>query len=693
MIKHNYSRRIYALGLAAVMGLSLFLPGCSASSSNPSSTITTAPVEDKAQKAALAVFDQLFSAPDYRALYAAAGIQDTAFENAETYAAYMEELVGSGKLSCVPSDGQYAVTAAGVTVATFTVAEKDGQWGLDQLNLSLDRSKYCTVLTAPDAKVCVNGVTLDESYVVQRIETVAEDYIPDTLDGYQAVIYRVDGLLVAPTVQVYDNAGQEVVVDGIDGMYSQDLSSGQPTQAEIDLLVSASKTYCRYMIGNLGKTYVQKYFDTESDAYYIMTHIDKWMQSYTGYRFVEPVITDFYRYSDNLYSARVEMSMFVTRKDGTEKEYPFHSTLLVEKQNGSWMVCEMYNLNLQQQVVQVRLDFVQDGQLVGTQMVDATANTVLTPSVQGQSGQFLGWYAPGEDAPLLIPDESGAATVPFGTTLAPVVLTARFDGQPATQAGEWDSYPDGIRIEQFSGTTFDASVMIIRDPSQVYMATSTENFSKDIPGLRINEAMEKEGAIAAINAGAFYDNGTSQLIVGSMPEGLVIAGGRVVWNKIQMGMPENGFVGFDSNNKLIVAHSMTASKAMELGIRDGCCFGPALIMDGQINEKVYSGNFSWNPRTAIGQRSDGAVIFLCIDGRQANSLGGTYKDIIDIMLAYGAVNACNLDGGSSSVMLYRDTYGRYGEAGQIQMINNYSVLQAEPRRMPNYFMVKPAEEN
>jgi exopolysaccharide biosynthesis protein len=234
--------------------------------------------------------------------------------------------------------------------------------------------------------------------------------------------------------------------------------------------------------------------------------------------------------------------------------------------------------------------------------------------------------------------------------------------------------------------------MIIRDPSKVYMATSTENFSKDIPGLRITEAIEREGAIAAINAGAFYDNGTSNPVVGSVPEGLVIAGGKVVWNRVEMGVPENGFVGFNKDNVLVVAHSMTANKAMELNIRDGCCFGPVLIMNGQVNEKVYNGNSGWNPRTAIGQRADGAVIFVCIDGRQANSLGGTYRDVINIMQEYGAVNACNLDGGSSSVMLYRDNQGLYGEAGKVQMINNYSVLQAEPRRMPNFFMVAPSKE-
>ena len=277
-----------------------------------------------------------------------------------------------------------------------------------------------------------------------------------------------------------------------------------------------------------------------------------------------------------------------------------------------------------------------------------------------------------------------------------VQIQINTDTSISGQTDEWKNYPDGIRIEHVSGDTYNAHVMIIRDPSKVYMATSTDKFSKDIPGTRINEQIETEGAIAAINAGAFFDNGTSSPSVGSVPEGLVISDGKVVWNS--GAAPEEGFAGFNQDNVLVVAQTMTASRAMELGIRDGCCFGPVLIMNGNVNSEVYNSNSGYNPRTAIGQRQDGAVIFLCIDGRTASSLGGTYADIINIMVEYGAVNACNLDGGSSALMLYRDQYNRYpnydperifGNDGDVLMINNYSLLQKNPRKMPTFFMVAP----
>ena len=256
---------------------------------------------------------------------------------------------------------------------------------------------------------------------------------------------------------------------------------------------------------------------------------------------------------------------------------------------------------------------------------------------------------------------------------------------------EWANYPDGIRIERVAGDTYNAHVMIIRDPSTVYMGTSTEKYSTAIPGKRITEMMDANpDAVAAVNAGAFFDDGTSNSSVGSYPLGLVVSNGKTVWESgKQPGL--EGFAGFNNENILVVSQKNLSKKEAEaIGIRDGCCFGPVLLMDGEVNLEAYNNNSGFNPRTAIGQRADGAVIFVCIDGRQVASPGGTYADIINIMVEFGAVNACNMDGGSSSVMMYRDERGLFGDAGAVTMINNYSLLQSQPRRMPNFWMVRKA---
>ena len=245
---------------------------------------------------------------------------------------------------------------------------------------------------------------------------------------------------------------------------------------------------------------------------------------------------------------------------------------------------------------------------------------------------------------------------------------------------EWAGFPEGLRVEEVHGDTYNAYVMLIRDPSRVYLCPSSRSYSRSRPGTRITKQIETEGASAAINGGAFFDNGTISPEVGSVPCGLVVSEGEILWDD---GSSYYGFAGFNDDDILVVSKTMSADEARQARIRDGCCYGPVLIMNSSVNEEAYNTNSGYNPRTAIGQRSDGAVILLCIDGRQAGSLGATYADVIDVMVEYGAVNACNLDGGSSTVMLLRN------ENSEVQVVNNVSLLQEEPRRMPTFFMVRP----
>ena len=256
---------------------------------------------------------------------------------------------------------------------------------------------------------------------------------------------------------------------------------------------------------------------------------------------------------------------------------------------------------------------------------------------------------------------------------------------------EWTPYPDGIRIDTYEGENFTAQIMLVRDPSRLYLATSSETLSKDTPGLKIDAAIEKEGAVAAINAGTCWDDGTGSLEVGSVPLGLNLSKGKVVWDSFSEATPDTGFVGFNRDNILIVANSVTEEEALELGIRDGCASGTVLIVNGDAVDIDHSG---YSPRTAIGQRADGTVILVCTNGRTDEFIGATLPDVIAILQEYGAVNACALLGGSSANMLYRDTQGLYGETGTVHMFNPESAEHniftgLALRRLPTFWMVKP----
>lgn len=251
----------------------------------------------------------------------------------------------------------------------------------------------------------------------------------------------------------------------------------------------------------------------------------------------------------------------------------------------------------------------------------------------------------------------------------PDMIQIADDSENKEDNDEWSGYPDGIRIDHIKGNTYRGYVMLVKDPSRVYVATSSD-FTSGQPGLRILDALAAEGAVAATNAGGFPDDGG--VGAGNVPIGLTISKGRILWGGESAVW--KGVIGFDNNNVLIVGN-MSGSQALEKGIRDCITFGPILIVNGEPSS-VSGDTGSLNPRTAIGQRADGTVLMVCIDGRMSSSLGASYTDLINIMLEYGAINAANLDGGSSTHMAYNG-----------ELINVSSSLYG-PRRMPTFIMVK-----
>jgi len=137
-------------------------------------------------------------------------------------------------------------------------------------------------------------------------------------------------------------------------------------------------------------------------------------------------------------------------------------------------------------------------------------------------------------------------------------------------------------------------------------------------------------------------------------------------------------VAFTKEGMLIVGkHSMAQLK--ELGIKEGVSFGPPLIVNGKPTITKGDGGWGIAPRTAIGQKETGEVLLLVIDGRSLSSFGATLRDVQDILLKYGAVNAANLDGGSSATMYFNG-----------MVINKPSDKLGE-RTVPTAFVVSASE--
>lgn len=207
-----------------------------------------------------------------------------------------------------------------------------------------------------------------------------------------------------------------------------------------------------------------------------------------------------------------------------------------------------------------------------------------------------------------------------------------------------DKDNDLYKVINISGSGYQGFLVAIYDPSRIHIATSKY---LGVRGESILTVSERENAIIAMNASGFYDPDWNSN--GAIPHGTVISNGQVVSDYADANMG-GGFIGFDKENKLILGN-MSKEQAVNTGYRDAIEFGPYLIVNGK--RSFIKGNGGWGiaPRSAIGQRQDGIVLFLVINGRISSSIGADMVDLCDIMERYGAYNAANLDGGASSELV------------------------------------------
>jgi exopolysaccharide biosynthesis protein len=200
---------------------------------------------------------------------------------------------------------------------------------------------------------------------------------------------------------------------------------------------------------------------------------------------------------------------------------------------------------------------------------------------------------------------------------------------------------NGILIVKVSGDGYNGKLAIIKNAAQVRLGVSNQLGTS---GQTVGQIAKNNGAVLAINASGFADpewQGT-----GGQVAGLLIANGKMLNKPVK-----NDYlnIGFSEDDRLYIGLS-----TKEMVFRDAVQFIPALIINGK-NVTDGSLGFGIQPRSAIGQAEDGTVFLLTIDGRQIGySLGTTVGVCAEILLRYGAVQASNLDGGSSTLMIYRD---------------------------------------
>ena len=285
---------------------------------------------------------------------------------------------------------------------------------------------------------------------------------------------------------------------------------------------------------------------------------------------------------------------------------------------------------------------------------------------------------------------------PVRRVLAETVLTSQHHGWAALIAtpGEmrrwsrsWAETPDvtvvtpvpaqpasgPLTLSTVNGPGYHGWLLTVPDPKRIILGTSDRlgNY-----GERTSVMAPRYGALAGVNGGGFMDPYGEGY--GGAPIGVTMSEGRVV--PADPDDTSDYVIGFNLQDQLVVG-KWNIAQSRALGIRDGVSFKPLLISGGLPEITTGDGGWGIGPRTAIGQRADGTVLFLVIDGRQAGSLGATLRQVQGILLAHGAVTAANLDGGSSTV-LWKDG-----------AVVNHPASPFGERTIPDAFLIMPPTFN
>lgn len=407
------------------------------------------------------VFTQLFTHPDWGALYDAAGAKDSAYEGKDAYVAYMEDKVGDSQLTYMETsaglsgDKKYLVRLGSEKVASFTLVDKNQvgdvslnnlenigdipDWQLGAVEVFFNREGTYYIEKLDGHTAYVNDVPLTDDMTIQVATTLAEEYLPAGTTGASMCTQQIDGLMTQPVVTIFDKSGKqmEVTYDETTRTFTERLESNTMSDEEKNVALEAAKVYCQWMIKEVtDRGTIAKYYDPSSETYNnIVKTTELWMQSHNGYTFSNESVTNYARFGDDLFSVSVSLSLDVTRTDGTVKNYPYSQSLFFRKSDtGKWLCFASTNKDVSVPVGRVRLTFMNGENEVHSQFYSTDSKEIITPVVPTPEGKvFTGWVTIEKDESgttvynlQFQPDEEGKVAIPEGTTLKPMTLYALF---------------------------------------------------------------------------------------------------------------------------------------------------------------------------------------------------------------------------------------------------------------------------
>ena len=278
--------------------------------------------------------------------------------------------------------------------------------------------------------------------------------------------------------------------------------------------------------------------------------------------------------------------------------------------------------------------------------IESFRNNLISTALSTKTHGYLAYVFYSDDTVAKVSQMNSYIPFSEAVNTDDVVIDTRpkasYDNEYDEQVLTRDPGNNDYKLINVKVGSYDAHLVAIYDPTKVHLITS-KSFNTGSGAETVLNMCKRLGGSVCINGGGFADpDGWGS----DIPMGYLIKDGKIIWSDSDK---EANLIGFTKEGKLLLINA-TGESAIKQGMREALEFGPFLMVNGKrLQFASAAGGYSRAARVAIAQRKDGVVLFLVTEGVHSN--GPSLTEVIDVLEKYGAYNAANLDGGTSTQLV------------------------------------------
>ena len=305
------------------------------------------------------VFNKYFATLDFAGFMKAVSPDYSLFESAESINGSAKEKFDPSTLeffevtSSNEGEKQYAVVVDNKRIAyySFKVSEKKAKYGFNYYELAsgeMFAAPYGNAaIRVPEGYTLkLNGTTVGEAYVTATgVKSDSCDYVTEPAKPIYYTEYTIGGLFAEPdiTVEAPDGTTVGVGFNESEKVYTAAVKYDEKLENEqSEYVIDAVTAYTAYMSKDGSFDKIAGYLDKKTSIYEKVRKSEVvWVRDHSSYKITDKNASEFYAYSDDVFSCRVTMKETLTRPGYDNYVENIDVILYLHRSNGKFLIYDI----------------------------------------------------------------------------------------------------------------------------------------------------------------------------------------------------------------------------------------------------------------------------------------------------------------------------------------------------------------